>query len=108
MDKITVNYRRHSGAINNTAINYLIKPNYFISEDFRKVYTYPYLPWDVRLNLRFNWYAVQIFRIKWLNRNKALNKLMMKLLTVYVNPFTYLIHVKKWFIKNEAERDFYR
>ena len=108
MEKVTVNYRRHSGAINNMAINYLIKPNYFKSESFRRVYTYPYLPWDIRLNLIFHWYAVQIFRIDGLNRNKMMNKLLMKLLTVYLNPFNYLIHFKKKFFMNEEEKDFYK
>jgi glycosyltransferase involved in cell wall biosynthesis len=100
MDKVTVNYRRHSKAINNTGNPYLINPNYFKSEDFRKVYTYPFLPFDIRINQRYNWYASQIFRFKWLNKNKKSNRLFLVLFTIYFNPFKYYIYLKKRLNKN--------
>jgi glycosyltransferase involved in cell wall biosynthesis len=107
MNRVTVNYRRHFRAINNTDNNCLIKPNYFRSEDFRKVNTYPYLPTGIMLSQRFNWFAVQIFRINWLNRNKKLNKMIMNLLTIYLNPFKYYIYFKRLLVSNLKDKEFY-
>jgi glycosyltransferase involved in cell wall biosynthesis len=107
MDKVTVNYRRHSKSIYNTGIDYLINPNYFKRENFRKVYVYPNLPVDVRLNTRFYWYASQIFRFNWLNINKKPNRFLLALLTVYLNPFRYFIWLKKKLNKNLKDNEFY-
>jgi glycosyltransferase involved in cell wall biosynthesis len=107
MDKVTVNYRRHSKSIYNTGINYLINPNYFKREDFRKVYIYPNLPSVVRLNVRFYWYASQIFRYNWFNNNKKPNRFLLALLTVYLNPFRYFIWLKKKLNINLKDNEFY-
>jgi glycosyltransferase involved in cell wall biosynthesis len=107
MDKVTVNYRRHRKAVNNTGFDYLVNPNYFNSEDFRKVYTYPYLPFDLRLNAHFYWFASQIFRFDWLNRKNTLNKFLLALLTSYLNPFKYYIHLKKRLNKSLINNDYY-
>jgi glycosyltransferase involved in cell wall biosynthesis len=107
MDKVTVNYRRHSKTINNSSISYLINPNYFKTEDFRKAYTYPYLPADIKLNFRFNWYTSQIFRCNWLNKKKKSNGFLLTVLTSYLNPFKYYIYLKKQLVKNQKDREFY-
>ncbi len=107
MDKVTVNYRQHSAAINNTGSLNLINPNYFKLENFRKLYTYPYLPADIRLNQRYNWYISQIFRHDWLNRNIKPNRFLLALLTIYLNPFKYYIYIKKRLIKNLKDKEFY-
>jgi glycosyltransferase involved in cell wall biosynthesis len=107
MDKLTVNYRSHSKAINNTGIDYLINPNYLKLENFRKIYTYPYLPADIRLNQRFNWFVSQIFRYEWLNKNKNANRLLLALLTIYLNPFKYYIFLKKRLNRNLKNNEFY-
>lgn len=107
MDKVTVNYRRHSKAINNTGIPCLINPNYFKQEDFRKVYTYPHLPAIIRLNQQFNWYLSQIFRFEWLNKNKKPNRFLLALLTTYMNPFKYYIYLKKRLVKSLKDNEFY-
>jgi len=107
MDKVTVNYRRHAKAINNTGISYLINPNYFKSEDFRRIYTYPFLPSDIRLNQRYNWCVSQLFRFDWLNRNKKPNRFLLALLKVYLNPFRYYIYFKKRLNKSLKDNEFY-
>lgn len=107
MDKVTVRYRQHSAAINNTGIDYLVNPNYFKTENFRRVYTYPYLPADVRLYQRFTWCASQIFRNPRLNRNKRLNKIFHDIMTVYINPFKYFIWLKKRLCRNIKNYEFY-
>lgn len=105
MDIKTVNYRKHSYAINNSDRDYLIKPNYFRTERFRKICTYPYLPWDIRWNQKFNWFASQIFRIKRLKLNK--NKKLLDFLTVWANPFRYIIYIRKKTIKRVKNDPFY-
>lgn len=107
MDKVTVNYRQHSKAINNTGIPTLINPNYFKLEDFRKVYSYPFLPADIRLEQRFTWYVSQIFRHEWLNRNNKSNRFLLALLTIYMNPFKYFIWLKKRLNKKLKNNEFY-
>jgi glycosyltransferase involved in cell wall biosynthesis len=107
MDKPTVNYRQHSRAINNTPKDYLIKPNYFRTEGFRRIYTYPNLPWDIRMNARFGWYASQVFRCDWLNRNKKPNRLLLALLTTWLNPFRYIIYLRKRVNKKLINNEFY-
>lgn len=109
MDKITVNYRRHAKAICRTSIPYLINPHYFKSksEEFRKVYTYPYLPVDVRLKIKFFWYASQLFKCEWINKNKEPNIFIFKFITSFMNPFRYYILIRKRLNKNLKNNEFY-
>lgn len=107
MDKVTVNYRQHSAAINNMQTEYLIKPNYFRTESFRKIYTYPNLPVDIRLSQRYIWLVSQVFRVNWLNRNSRLNRFLKSILTLYLNPFRYLIWFRKRFCKDLKNNEFY-
>lgn len=108
MVKETVKYRQHGQATNNMATNYLIKPNYFRTEDFRREFIYPELPWDIRWNARFGWYASQIFKSDKLNRNKKPNRLLLALLTSWINPFKYYIYLKKKLVKNLKNSEFYQ
>jgi len=108
MHKVTVNYRKHSGAINNSDVEYLIKPNYFRTENFRRIYVYPYLPADIRLEQRFTWYSSQVFRFDILNRNRKLNKYLLYFLTKILNPFKYLIYMRKLSDKRLRNDEFYQ
>lgn len=107
MDKITVNYRRHSAAINNTGLEYLINPNYFRNELFRRIYIYPNLPTDICLLQQFAWFLSQPFRWKILNRDTMMNRLLYSLLTVYINPFRYYIWFKKRLNRELQNNEFY-
>lgn len=107
MDKVTVNYRQHSKAINNTGTSYLVNLNYFRTEEFRKIYTYPSLPVDVRLSQRFRWYASQVFRWDYINRDRQAGRFLLNLLTIYFNPFRYFIWVRKRFNKNLEKNELY-
>lgn len=107
MDKVTVNYRQHSKAINNTGTSYLVNLNYFRTEDFRKIYVYPSLPADLRLSQRFRWYASQIFRWDYINRNRKAGRILLNLMTIYCNPFGYFIWVRKRFNKNLKKNELY-
>ena len=107
MNKITVNYRQHSRAINNTGSSSLINTAYFRSEDFRRIYTYPFLPADVRLNQQYFWYISQLFRNKLINRDNPVNRFILSILTTYLNPFKYFIHFRKLLNHNIRNNEFY-
>jgi alpha-1,3-rhamnosyltransferase len=107
MNRVTVNYRQHSKAINNTGKSHLIKPNYFRTEEFRKLYTYPKLPFDIRLLQKHNWYVSQLFRFKWFNMNTPQNRFFLRLLTIHLNPFNYLVWVRKKMVKSLKNKEFY-
>jgi len=107
MDKITVNYRRHAKAINNTGIRYIVNPNYFRQEKFRKRYTYPNLPFEIKHYQRFTWHSSQIFRIRFFNRPFIINRFLHTLFTAYLNPFKYLIWIKKHLKINTVDNEFY-
>ncbi len=107
MDRTTVNYRKHPESIYYHNESNLIEPNFFKEEDFRKIYIYPNMPVDIRLNARFYWYISQIFRYGWLNRKTKGNWILLSLLTIYLNPFTYYIKLKKLLNKNLSANEFY-
>lgn len=107
MDRITVNYRKHSLAINNKDKDVLIKPNYFLSEDFRRRFTYPNLPFLVRNDQRFCWLTSQIFRAGFMNRSSVTNKWIKNLVTVYLNPFRWLLLIRKHLHEKSQHEEFY-
>jgi len=107
MDRITVNYRMHSGAINNKGKDTLIKPNYFRSEDFRRRFTYPNLPFLVRNDQRFCWVTSQVFRAEFMNRDKIINVWIKNLLTIYLNPFRWLLWIRKHLPEKSRHEEFF-
>jgi glycosyltransferase involved in cell wall biosynthesis len=107
MNKETVNYRVHLNAINNTGIKHLVNPNYFRSQRFRQIYTYPFLPVDIRLSQHYYWYVTQLFRPVWANKDRMALRLLHKLLTIYLNPFRYYFWVRKKLNKGLVSSEFY-
>ena len=107
MNRITVNYRMHNQAINNTGFKFLVNPNYFKYESFRKLYIYPYLPHDIRLDQKFTWITSQIFRLGIFNKDTRFNALLKDLLTVYLNPFRYLVRIRLAMCRNLPFHEYY-
>lgn len=95
MDKVTVNYRQHPGAINNTGRPFIVNPNYFRAEAFRRIYTYPFLSPLLRYEQKFRWVVLQIFRIKFLNQQTFVTQVLHNTISIYLNPFRYLIRIRK-------------
>lgn len=95
MDSITVNYRTHAQAINNTGEQHIINPNYFRQEEFRRIYTYPNLPLAERLEQRHVWYVSQLFRFPSFNKVNGFNRFAHDVLTIYTNPFRFYLKIKK-------------
>ena len=107
MNVITVNYRRHSRAVNNKNQNVIVNPNYFKTETFRNEYTYPMLPAAIRNEQRINWILSQIFRWSVLNRNNLPNRLLYKVLTTYMNPLKCYIYFSKKIRYEFKDNEFY-
>jgi alpha-1,3-rhamnosyltransferase len=107
MDRITVNYRRHPLAINNTGRPFLVNPNYFRAEPFRRLYTYPYLPLLVRSEQKFIWTVSQVFRNERLNRSTALTRFLFATVTIYLNPFRYMVKLGKVLRNDIMKSEFY-
>jgi alpha-1,3-rhamnosyltransferase len=90
MEHETVLYRKHQDASNNTIVPYVIKPHYFLTENFRQRYVYPYISKTDRLSNRFCWYVNQIFRINFFNKPHFYNKFLFYFLNTLLNPFRYI------------------
>ena len=107
MDKVTVNYRRHDLAINNTGRSFLVNPNYFRSEPFRRLYTYPFLPPLIRSEQKFRWVVSQVFRMNFINRPNCITRPLFDVLNIYLNPFRYMLKMQKVLRKESSQNEFY-
>jgi glycosyltransferase involved in cell wall biosynthesis len=107
-EKETVYYRKHEGATNNMIQDYVLKPHYFKTEDFRKEYIYPYIPKDIKYWHQYNWFANQIFRIERLNRKTKFSSFLHYFLTSVLNPFKYIIFAKATFSPKYKNNIFYK
>lgn len=107
MNITTVNYRRHSKALNNKGQNLIVNPNYFKSEAFRREYTYPFLPAVIRYEQRLNWLISSIFRCSFLNRDNKPNRILYNLLTACINPFKYYKYFYRKLRKDLIYNEFY-
>ncbi|MEZ4877575.1 MAG: glycosyltransferase family 2 protein [Flavobacterium sp.] len=107
-EKETVLYRQHEMATNNMIQDYVLKPHYFKTEDFRKEYIYPNVPIDVKRWHQFNWIANQIFRIERLNRKTTFSSFLHYILTSVLNPFKYIIYIKATYITKYKDIVFYK
>jgi glycosyltransferase involved in cell wall biosynthesis len=107
MEKVTLNYRMHKDAQNNTGIPHLINPNYFREEQFRRVYTYPNMPVDVRLNARYTWLLSLLFKPERINKDHAVNRFLLALLTFYLNPFEVAVRAHKLMNRRLRSNEFY-
>jgi GT2 family glycosyltransferase len=107
MNATTVNYRRHQKALNNRKESFIVNPNYFLTEQFRRDYTHPFLPVLVRYEQRLNWFLSSIFKLRLLNNDNMLNRILHKGITIGLNPFRYCIFVLKILKKGNKKNEFY-
>jgi len=106
-DEETVNYRIHDAALVNNGQSELIQSGYFEQEEIRRKYTYPYLPSDIRMLQRFNWIVLQVFRIQWVNRRNHFSRFLYSLLSSYLNPFKYLVKIRKRLYMQVRNSEYY-
>lgn len=87
--KVTVGYRIHSNATNNSGQDVLIKPSVINSFLARQKYAHPYLP--KLLVLQENWVfnMAIMFKKMGITKKTKINEMLYKFSTVYANPFFY-------------------
>ena len=108
MEKETVLYRQHDNASNNTIKEYILKPHYFKTENFRIRYIYPHIPMDIRLSHKYSWMVNKIFKIDFFNEMNEMNKFIFYVLNVVLNPFKYIIYFKSHYIAKYKNNVFYQ
>jgi glycosyltransferase involved in cell wall biosynthesis len=91
----TVGYRQHSKALNNMQQQGLFKPLLLKMLPLKKRYVYPYLPWDIVWADRYRIAVSQLFNGLSLNRNNKYCSTLYAVLSIYTNPFRYIIYFKK-------------
>jgi len=107
MEKVTVAYRGHDNALNNV-VNYgLFKSQYLKSEQLRKEYVYPNLPWDIVGKMRFKYLISKIFDYLGFNKKTKLFEALFTVLTIYINPFQFILSFKKRILKRGKTNIFY-
>ncbi|WP_430809882.1 MULTISPECIES: glycosyltransferase [unclassified Carboxylicivirga] len=107
MNKVTVNYRQHRAAINNNSNKLLINPNYFSQEAFRRIYIYPNIPIDIKLNCQYQWMVSQLFRLPFFNKDIPANRCLHSAFTIYLNPFKYFVKFRKMLNRNLQKNELY-
>lgn len=105
--KATVGYRRHQQALNNITNAGLFKPLLLKSAALKKKYVFPYLPWDLVGSEKFVLNVSKIFQQMGMNRNTSFNAALYKIATVYLNPFRYIIFLKKKVFRKGDHNIFY-
>ncbi|MCF8380672.1 MAG: glycosyltransferase family 2 protein [Bacteroidales bacterium] len=108
MEKETVLYRQHDNATNNIIKEYILKPHYFKTENFRQRYIYPNIPADLRMSHKYSWAVNQIFKIGFLNKKSGLNIAIYYIFNVVLNPFKYITYIKSHFITKYKNDVFYQ
>lgn len=103
----TVGYRMHQGAANNVAEYGLFKPLFLKLGAIRKKEVYPYLPWDIVGSEKYTMLVSQFFQWAGLNKKTTLCVTLYKIVTLYLNPFRYIIFFKKKVLKLGDKNIFY-
>lgn len=89
--KPTVGYRQHDAALNNTHATELFKPLSIKAYAVRKAYAHPYLPFFRRKSEDWSYGVKKVFQsLGWHKKTTPFRKRLLKLMTIYVNPWHYL------------------
>lgn len=108
MDLPTVGYRQHVNATNNRGNNTLFKPAFLKLQEFRRKHVYPSLPLDLVGAEKFKAIVSRGFEALRLNQNTVTLRFIYTLLTVYLNPFIYVILFKRRVLRMGTRNIFYR
>jgi alpha-1,3-rhamnosyltransferase len=103
---VTVGYRIHENALNNTGNHVLFKPSVIKSHSIRKEMVFPFLPWEMVQSEQFGYTISKFFESFGLNKKTRINSVLYRLLTVYCNPFQYVYAIKKR-IPSNKDNPFY-
>ncbi|MBC7628750.1 glycosyltransferase [Ferruginibacter sp.] len=103
----TVGYRRHQGAASNVSEYELFKPLFLKSVAIRKKEVYPYLPWDIVGSEKHILWVSKIFQKTGMNKKKSFYAYLYKISTIYLNPFRYIVFIKKKVLRLGETNVFY-
>ena len=103
----TVCYRKHQAAISYENNQELFKPLLLKAAAIRKKLAYPYLPWDIVSGEKQLLWVSRIFQQLGMNKKTPINESLYKIATVYLNPFRYIIFIKKRIFKAGRQNLFY-
>lgn len=103
----TVCYRKHQAAISYENNQELFKPLLLKAAAIRKKLAYPYLPWDIVSGEKQLLWVSRIFKQLGMNKKTPINESLYKIATVYLNPFRYIIFIKKRIFKAGRQNLFY-
>lgn len=95
MDKVTVKHRVHANSTNNIINVYILKPAYFRNEVLRKELVYPNIHKFDALRQRIIFYYSVMLNSLGLNRRTKINFFIFEIFTKFLNPFAYLLYLKK-------------
>lgn len=107
MDVPTVGYRRHEAALNNKPARTLFNESFIRSEGVRRKYVYPNLPWEFAGRLKFMYRVASFFRALRMVRRNRVNEMLYRIASVYLNPFVYIISVRRRLSSSHAKEKFY-
>ena len=103
----TVGYRRHQQALNNMQDYGLFKPLLIKAAAVRKTFVFPYLPWDIAASEQHVLIVSRFFQWAGMNKKTTLFSTLYKIATVYLNPFRYIVFIKKKIMKLGRDNIFY-
>ncbi len=103
----TVGYRQHQHAQNNITEYGLFKPLLLKSAPLREKFVYPYLPWDIVGSEKFILKVSKLFQQAGMNKKTPFFTSLYKMITVYLNPYRYIIFFKKRVYKMGNNNLFY-
>jgi alpha-1,3-rhamnosyltransferase len=106
-EKATVCYRKHEAAASFKKQDGIFKPLLLKGAAIRKKNVYPYLPWDIVANERYILMISRFFLQFDMNRATKSNVLLYKISTVFLNPFFYILYLRKKIIGSGRNNVFY-
>ena len=107
MEKVTVAYRLHENSLNSKLELKLFNPQYLRTEAMRKVHVYPHLPWDLVGQMKFKYIMSLFFEKMGLNKSTKIHQKIYRIFTVFINPFQYIISIKKHILGFDKTNIFY-
>jgi len=105
--KATVGYRQHQQSLNNMRDYGLFKPMLLKSAAARKKLVFPYLPWDIAGSEQHILMVSKFFEKTGMNKKTFFFSSLYKMATIYLNPFRYIIYLKKKVLRLGTTNIFY-
>lgn len=104
--KITVGYRIHAKATNNTGDEVIFKPSVFNTFLIRQKLAHKHLPWEIVASEYHVYWVSKFFQKMGLNKRKTRLIAIYRICCFYLNPFHYVYSLKKKLIV-EKDNPFY-